>query len=202
MNCTRKSFLPSSQELGVVTVLWPVIYHHVSIAFLAKIFELLSFTCFEIGCCKSTAEDVKLKQTALGCWWEYRVTRPKLFYLLRRQVSDVLLPVPVFCQFFPDLLNITDWKGPQKTFWSNILWEREPGWDNLASCPVFPHWLHFQGSRLSTGSLRQIESLEQGNKLLNQPRNSKCRWLRSGGSRLHLGHCQPNSLPSFHHGFG
>lgn len=95
-----------------------------------------SFTCFEIGCSKSTAEDVKLKQDALGCWWEYRVTRPKLFYLLRRQVSDVLLPVPVFCHLFPILLNITNWKGPQNTFWSNILQERESRWDNLASCPV------------------------------------------------------------------
>lgn len=148
MNCTRKSFLPSVGRLR--WVLWPVIYCHMFIAFLAKILELLSLTCFEIGCCKSTAEDVKLKQAALGCWWEYRVTRPKLFYLLRRQFSDVLLPIPVFCHLFPVLLNITDWKGPQKTFWPNVLWEREPSWDHLASCAVimgfffpltpFPGW--------------------------------------------------------------
>lgn len=87
-NKLYQRFLPSSQEFGVGTVLWPVIYCHVFLAFLAKVFEPLSLTCFEIGCCKATAEDVKLKQATLGCWWEYRVTSPKLFYLLRRQFSD------------------------------------------------------------------------------------------------------------------
>lgn len=128
---------------------------------------------FETACCKSTAENVKLKQAAVGCWWEHRVTRPKLFNLLRRQFSDVLLLVPVFCHLFPILLNNTDWKGSQKIFWSIIFWERESRWDKLASClviMVFSPLTPLQGSRLSTGFFKTDRVTGAGQQTLESAR--------------------------------